>query len=86
MKYLKLLLLFLIILISNSSLYAIESLNGFLITAYDDSFRVVSPEKFRSPLEVIVENKTLVRLVGKVIINNKIFFLSDWNGELSVLK
>lgn len=57
---------------SNSSLFAIESLNGFLITSYDDSFRIISPEKFRSPMEVIVENKTLVRLIGKVVINNKI--------------
>ncbi len=51
--------------------FAIESLNGFLVTAYDDRFRVVSPEKFRTPMEVIIENKTLVRLVGKVIVNNK---------------
>lgn len=54
-----------------SSAFAIESSNGFLVTAYDESFRVVSPMKFKNPMEVIVENKTLVRLVGKVIINNK---------------
>lgn len=59
------------VILANSSLYAIESSNGFLITAYDDRFKIVSPEKFRSPMEVIVENKTLVRLVGKVMINNK---------------
>lgn len=51
--------------------YALESSNGFVVTAYDDRFRVVSPEKFRSPMEVIVENKTLVRLIGKVVVNNK---------------
>ena len=51
--------------------FAIESSNGFVVSAYDDRFRVISPEKFRSPMEVIVENKTLVRLIGKVIINNK---------------
>jgi len=50
---------------------AIESLNGFLVSGYDDRFRVVSPEKYKSPMEVIIENKTLVRLIGKVMINSK---------------
>jgi len=54
-----------------SRAFAIETSNGFVVSAYDDRFRVISPEKFRSPMEVIVENKTLVRLIGKVIINNK---------------
>ncbi len=53
------------------SVNAIESSNGFLLTSYDDRFRVVSPEKFTNPMEVIIENKTLVRLVGKLIVNNK---------------
>ncbi|MGZ3787723.1 MAG: hypothetical protein ACXVLQ_04330 [Bacteriovorax sp.] len=51
--------------------FAIESSNGFLVTAYDERFKIVSPEKFRTPLEVVVENKTLTRLIGKVVINNK---------------
>ncbi len=50
---------------------AIESLDGFLVSGYDDRFRVVSPEKYKSPMEVIIENKTLVRLIGKVMINSK---------------
>lgn len=57
--------------LSYYSVNAIESSNGFLITSYDDRFKVVSPEKFKSPMEIIIENKTLVRLVGKVIVNNK---------------
>ena len=70
----KLLLTFISIFISLSycSVYAIESSNGFVVSAYDDRFRVISPEKFKSPMEVIIENKTLVRLIGKVIVNNKI--------------
>jgi len=65
---------FLLILrcLSIAPTYAIESSNGFIITAYDDKFKVVSPEKFKNPMEIIVENKTLVRLIGKVIVNNKI--------------
>jgi hypothetical protein len=50
---------------------SIESSNGFVITAFDSNFKVISPEKFRTPMEVIVENKTLVRLIGKVVINGK---------------
>jgi hypothetical protein len=51
--------------------FAIESLDGFLVTALDDRFKVVSPLKYKADMEVIVENKTLVRLIGKVIINNQ---------------
>ena len=50
--------------------YAIESLDGFLISAFDDRYKVVSPEKFKDKMEIIVENKTLVRLIGKVVLNN----------------
>ncbi len=57
---------------------AIESLDGFLVSAYDDRFKVISPEKFKASMEVIIENKTLVRLVGKLVLNNKenVSFLS----------
>jgi hypothetical protein len=63
--------IFLIFLAFSCRSFAIESLSGFLVTAYDDRFRVVSPEKFRSPMEIVIENKTLVRLIGKVVVNNK---------------
>lgn len=62
---------FLFLLFAGSSAYAIESLNGFLVSGYDDRFRVVSPEKYKTPMEVIIENKTLVRLIGKVVVNSK---------------
>lgn len=52
--------------------FAIESLDGFLVSAYDDRFKVISPEKFKANMEVIVENKTLVRLIGKLVLNNKV--------------
>lgn len=51
--------------------FAIESLDGFLVESYDASFRVVSPQKFKSKMEVIVENKTLTKLVGRLQVNNK---------------
>lgn len=57
---------------------AIESFDGFLISAYDDRYRIVSPEKFKSSMEIVVENKTLSRLIGKVLLNHKknVAFLS----------
>ncbi len=68
---LKLLSIFLILLSVSMKVHAIESLDGFLVSAYDDRFKVISPEKFKAQMEVIVENKTLVRLVGKLIINKQ---------------
>lgn len=62
---------FVFFLFAASSAYSIESLNGFLVSGYDDRFRVVSPEKYKTPMEVIIENKTLVRLIGKVVVNSK---------------
>lgn len=58
--------------LASAGVFGIESLDGFLISAYDDRFRVVSPEKFKSSMEVIIENKTLVRLVGKLSVNNQV--------------
>lgn len=62
-------ILFLLQLSSNA--FAIESLDGFLVSAYDDRFKVISPEKFKPTMEIIIENKTLVRLIGKLVINRK---------------
>lgn len=67
----KLFLALLLIFQVTTSVHAIESLDGFLVSAYDDRFRVISPEKFKGTMEVIIENKTLVRLVGKLTINSQ---------------
>ena len=69
MKYL--LLSLCIAFLYESQLFAIESSNGFVVTSYDDRIRIISPVKFRSPMEVIIENKTLIRLIGKVVVNKK---------------
>lgn len=63
--------LFFSLYLFSGQLFAIESLDGFLVTAFDDRFKVVSPAKYKTDMEVIVENKTLVRLVGKILINNQ---------------
>ncbi len=59
------------------SCFGIESLDGFLVQAFDQKFKIISPQKFKNKMEVIVENKTLTKLVGKISINKKeqpIFF------------
>ena len=71
---LKLFAIFLMLMTVSIRAYAIESLDGFLVSAYDDRFKVVSPEKFKAQMEVVVENKTLVRLIGKLTINNQSSF------------
>ncbi|NOT77791.1 MAG: hypothetical protein HOP07_02165 [Bacteriovoracaceae bacterium] len=64
-------LFFIVFFLIMGEVFAIESLDGFLVSAYDDRFKVISPEKFKANMEVIVENKTLVRLIGKLVLNNK---------------
>ena len=62
----------LLFILQFSNAFAIESLDGFLVSAFDDRFKVISPEKFKPNMEVIIENKTLVRLIGKLTINKSI--------------
>lgn len=68
-KYLSTVIILLALL--SQCAFAIESLDGFLVTAFDDRFKVISPPKYKADMEVIIENKTLVRLVGKIVINNQ---------------
>jgi hypothetical protein len=63
-------ILFLFILFFSVNVWSIESLDGFLVSAFDDRYKVVSPEKFKNSMEIIIENKTLIKLIGKVVINN----------------
>ena len=67
MKY----FIFILVFVISGKLLAIEAFDGFLVTAFDERIKVVSPDKFRSPMEIVVENNTLVRLIGKVVINQK---------------
>lgn len=44
---------------------------GFIVTALDDRFRVNAPNTYKPTMEVVVENKTLSKLIGKVTVNFK---------------
>jgi hypothetical protein len=61
----------LVLLICSFQLQAVEGHGGFWVTAYDDRFKIVSPEKYKNPMEIIIENKTLVKLIGKITINRE---------------
>lgn len=63
-------IIFLFILFISVNVRSIESLDGFLVSAFDDRYKVVSPEKFKNNMEIIIENKTLIKLIGKVVVNN----------------
>jgi len=63
--------IFFVLLFGFKLAFSIESLDGFLITAKDDHFVVVSPENFKDKMEVIIENKTQAKLTGKILLNQK---------------
>jgi len=59
-------LLLVFIFFSNSS-YSIERADAFIVTAYNNNFKVLSPAKRTKKINVIIENKTLVKLIGEVV-------------------
>lgn len=65
-----------------SDSFALEKSEAFLVTLLDSSIKVVSPEKFMSQTSVIIENKTLTKIMGKVQKSNGevIKFLSVPSG------
>ncbi len=62
MKYLLLFLFF----ISLPTL-SVEKSEAFIVTAYTNKFKVLSPVKRTNKVSVIIENKTLVKLIGEVV-------------------
>lgn len=49
-----------------SSVFGYERSDAFLVTAYSNKIAVVAPQKFDPRLNVIVVNKTLITLLGKI--------------------
>ena len=46
---------------------ALERADAFIIKAFNDKYKVLSPKKKTNKVSVIVENKTLVKLIGEII-------------------
>jgi len=59
-------LLILFLLGQLSSVHAYEKSDAFIIRAFDDRFKVLAPAVFMPELNVIIENKTMLPLVGKL--------------------
>ena len=57
-------LLFLILVLGQS--YGYEKPDAFIVKIYDEKVRVLSPAKYDPKLSVIIENKTLVIMKGKL--------------------
>ncbi len=53
------------ILFSNPS-FSFEKSDAFIVTAFTNKFKVLSPVKKSKKVSVIIENKTLVKLIGEV--------------------
>lgn len=52
--------------INLSSLLASEKGESFIIRSFDDYIQVIAPDKYYPDQTVVIENKTLVKLVGKL--------------------
>jgi hypothetical protein len=61
MKHIILFLLFI-----SSQIYAAELSDTFIVKIFHDKVKVISPAKLSNNLTVIVENKTLVDIRGKI--------------------
>ena len=62
MKYFIILVNFLFLFQAN----AYERSDAFIVTAYSEKIAIVAPPKFDPKLNVIVVNKTLIKLLGKI--------------------
>lgn len=57
--------------------------NGFIVRSLDNRFEVISPNKYQAKMEVVVENKTNMRMLGRIMINRSrnIEYVSIEAGE-----
>ncbi len=49
-----------------SSIFASEKGESFIIRSFDDHIQVIAPQKYYPDQTVVIENKTLIRLIGKL--------------------
>ena len=63
MKY----LIVILIIVSSFQASALEKSEAFIVTAYTNKFKVLSPVKRTNKVSVIIENRTLVKLIGELV-------------------
>lgn len=54
------------VIFSSPALWSYEKPNAFVVKVYDEKVRVLSPTKYDPLLTVVIENKTLTKLKGKI--------------------
>ncbi|OUR99953.1 hypothetical protein A9Q84_02675 [Halobacteriovorax marinus] len=60
----------LFLLLFSQTSFSLERADAFIVTAYNKQFKVLSPAKRTKKISVIIENKTLVKLIGEVVNEN----------------
>ncbi len=57
--------------------------SGFIVRSLDNRFEVISPNKYQAKMEVVIENKTNMRMLGRIMINRSrnIEYVSIEAGE-----
>lgn len=61
-----LLLSLLLLIVAGFQAFAYEQADAFIVKIFDDRVRVLSPKKFDERLTVIIENKTLTLIKGRL--------------------
>lgn len=61
----------------------IKEHSGFIVRSLDNRYEVISPAKYQSKMEVVIENKTNLRMLGRIMINRSrnIEYVSIEPGE-----
>jgi hypothetical protein len=57
---------FILFLLLSNTLLAYEQADAFIIQVLDEKVKVVSPKKYNDELTVIIQNKTLVKIIAKL--------------------
>lgn len=66
MKSISLILCLNLLLISSSVFAQNEKIEEFVVTIYDRSLKVISPDKAKNTYSIVIENKSLAKVIGKV--------------------
>jgi len=66
MKAFQYIIIFLFSIASCIETFAYESPDAFIVKISNEKVKVLSPQKFDSPMSVIIENKTQVTIKGRI--------------------
>lgn len=78
----------LLFLVSGQEVQAYEKADAFVVKIYDKSMRVLSPVKYDKALTVIIDNRTLSKVTGKIETESGVVmdYVAIGSGETSAYK